>query len=142
VKCLRCGTPQEQVVALSLRGVPHGAEGHDTVHDWSVVMSCPACGFGELRVFSHDCWAPPWDEEWDMEWSAQLPPSPLAVIRDGMVACQDPTATACECPTHVSLRETRIKPTKLRLDRDGERPDAHVALRDDGVPEFIYTPTA
>lgn len=142
MKCLRCGTAQELVAALSLRGVSHGSEGHDTVHDWSVVMSCPACGFGELRVFSHDCWAPPWDEEWDMEWSAQLPPSPLAVIKDGMAACQNPAAAACECPAHVSLRETRIKPDKLRLDRDGERPDAHVALRDDGVPEFIYTPTA
>lgn len=123
-------------MAISLRGVAHHAEGHDTVYDWSVVMACPSCGHGELRVFSHDCWAPPWDEEWDMEWSTQIAPEPLAVLKNGMATCQDPTASACECPAHVSLRETRSRPDKLRTDREGDRPSAHVTVRADGVPEF------
>lgn len=142
MRCLRCGTPLEQVAALSLRGVPHGEEGHQTVRDWSVVLSCPGCGYGELRSFSHDCWKPPWEEEWDMEWSTQIPPEPLALIRQGMATCPDPTASACECPAHVSLRKTRTRPGNLQLGDKGARPDAHVALRDDGVVEFIYTPTA
>jgi hypothetical protein len=130
------------VVALSSRGVSHYAEGHDTIHDWSVVVSCPSCGYGELRSFSHDCWKPPWEEEWDMEWTTQIPPEPLVLIRQGMAACPDAAASACECPTHVSLRKTRTRAENLRLGEKGARPDAHVALRDDGVPEFIYTPTA
>ena len=140
--CLRCGERQKLVAAVDLRGVPHGDAGHDTVYDWSTVLSCPTCGHGELRVFSHDCWAPPWEEEWDMEFSAEIPPEPLALIKRGMAGCPDPSAVACECPTHVSLRDSRTRPRKLRISppKEGERPNAHVALRDDGVPEFADAP--
>jgi hypothetical protein len=142
VKCQRCPTPLELVVAIDERGLPPSSPDHDTVYDWSKVLSCPGCGFGELRVFSHDCW--PSEDDVDMEWSTQLPPSTLTVIRDGLAGCPDPVVPACECPVHVSLRETRTRPGKLRIRprRDGTRPDAFVVLRDDGVPEFIYTPTA
>jgi hypothetical protein len=49
---------------------------------------------------------------------------------------------------HVSLRETYSKAGNVRLDRvpaterGTARPNAHVALRDDGVPEFGYPPKA
>jgi hypothetical protein len=146
VTCPRCAAAQELVIAIDLRGVPHTDTGHDTVYDWSVVLACPGCGYGELRAFSHDCWAQPWDEEWDMEWSTQLPPAALAVLKDGMATCPDPSATACECPTHVSVRATYDRAPNLRIDRvpsdelGTSRPDAHVGVTPDGVPEFVYRP--
>jgi hypothetical protein len=148
VRCLRCAAEQDLVVAIDLRGVPHGQADHDTVYDWTVILACQDCGFGELRNFSHDCWAQPWDEEWNMEWSTQVPPAALTLLLDGMVTCPDRAATACECPTHVSLRATYNRPRNLRLDRapKGElgttRPDAHVGRTAAGVPEFVYAPTA
>jgi hypothetical protein len=147
VTCPRCAAAQELVIAIDLRGVPHTTTGHKTVYDWSVVLACPGCGYGELRAFSHDCWAQPWDEEWDMEWSTQIPPAALAMLMHGMAACPDPSATACECPTHVSVRATYNRAGNLRVEgvpKDKlatERPDAHVGVTPDGVPEFVYRPS-
>jgi hypothetical protein len=137
VMCLRCRSPLELVVAIDERGVPSGEPGHDTVYDWTRVMSCPSCGYGDLRQFSHDCW--PWEDEIDMEWSTQLQPEALALIRKGLAACPDPTVPTCQCLAHVRLRDTENHPKNLRIypRREGDRPDGHVALRDDGAPEFI-----
>jgi hypothetical protein len=107
------------------------------------VLSCPSCGYGELRTFSHDCWSPPWDEEWDMEWSAQLSPDTLAVLRKAVASCPDPSETGCECPVHISLRATTTIPANLRIDTAPRaepatgRPDAHVTLTEAGVPAFV-----
>ena len=133
-------------MAIELRGVPHTAAGHHTVYDWAVVLGCPACAHGDLRSFSHDCWHPPWEEEWDMEWSTQLLPPVLTLLRSGLAGCPAPDDPACSCAVHVSLRETYHKAGNVRLDRvpakerGTARPDAHVALRDDNVPEFTYPP--
>ena len=137
MKCLRCGERQEPVVAIDLSGVPHGTAGHNVMYDWTTVLSCPGCGYGEVRHHSHDCWSDPWDEEWDMTWSTQLPPAPLALLRQGMATCPAPADPACECTAHASLRETRRRMSNLLLGRDGTRPDGGVLLRDDGVPEFV-----
>lgn len=143
MRCLRCDAAQELVIALDLRGVPHHSAGHHTVYDWDVVLSCPSCGYGELRTFSHDCWAQPWDEEWDMEWSAQLPPDTLAVLRQAVATCADPSVTTCECPAHTSLRATTTIPNNLRIDTAPKtelatgRPDAQVTLTENGVPAFV-----
>jgi len=141
VRCLRCGSPLDLVVAIHQRDTPPGP-GHQ-VWDWSRVMSCPSCGYGDLRHFSHDDW--PSEEHADMEWSTQLPPAALAVVREGVATCPDPADPACECTAHASLRESENRVRRLRIhprSDEGERPDAHVVRRDDGVPEFIYTPTA
>jgi hypothetical protein len=68
----------------------------------------------------------------------------LTLLREGLAACPDPTVPACACPVHASLRETEKGMKRLRIHprREGDRPDVFVLLRDDGVPEFIYTPTA
>jgi len=126
-------------VAIDERGVPSDHPDHDTVYDWSRVMSCPDCGYGELRHFSHDCW--PSEDEIDMEWSTQLLPAALALVKEGVAACPDPAAPACACPVHASLRESEKGMKRLRIypRREGERPDAAVALRDDGVPAFIHS---
>ncbi|MBB4912393.1 hypothetical protein [Actinophytocola algeriensis] len=140
--CLRCGERQELVVDLDLRGVPHGFAGHDTVYDWDIVLSCTGCEFGELRVYSHDCWAPRWDEEWDMEWSGQLDAATLDLLRRSLSACQDRSDPKCGCAAHVSLRKTSAYTHKLRIDPnvtpEGERPFAKVTLSDDGLPTFAY----
>jgi hypothetical protein len=141
VKCLRCGSPQDLVVAIEERGVPADHPDHDTVYDWTRVLSCPTCGYGDLRAFSHDCW--PWEDEVDMEWSTQLPPAALALLREGVAACPDPTLPSCPCPAHVSLRKTHSYAKNLRIypRREGDRPDASVTLRADGMPEFISSST-
>ena len=146
MRCPRCDAVQELVIAIDLRGVPHSDVGHETVYDWSVVLACPGCGYGELRAFSHDCWAQPWDEEWDMEWSTQIPPAALALVREGMATCPDRSASGCECPTHLSMRATYHRAGNLRVEGVPKdrlataRPDAHVARTEDGVPEFGYAP--
>lgn len=142
MNCLRCRSPQELVVAIDERGVPLGHPDHDTVYDWSRVMSCPSCGFGEVRHYSYDSW--PSEDEIVMEWSTGLPLDALTVLKEGVAACPDTSVPACACPVHTSLRETEKGMKRLRVHprREGERPDVYVALRDDGVPEFIYTPTA
>lgn len=141
MNCLRCRSPLELVVAIYERGTPPGPGPHQ-VWDWTRAMACPSCGYGDLRHFSHDDW--PSEEDVDMEWSTQLPPAVLTLLREGVAGCPDPSVAACGCPAHVSLRESEkgVRRLLIRPHREGERPDAHVALRDDGVPEFIYTPTA
>jgi len=144
VKCLRCGAAQDLVIVIDLRGVPHHSTGHQTVYDWDVVLSCPSCGYGELRVYSHDCWAQPWDEEWDMEWSAQLPPDTLAVLREAAATCPDSSVAGCGCPVHLSLRATASAGAKFRIDTAprstlaDDRPNATVTVTD-GVPAFRYS---
>jgi hypothetical protein len=140
VRCLRCSAPQDLVVFVSERGLPPADPAHDTVHDWSKVLSCPGCGYGDLRAFSHDCW--PWEEDVDMEWSTSLPPDQLALIVEGLAVCPDPAVPTCECPLHTSLRDSVLRPAKLRIQpwREGTRPDGFVARRADGVPEFVATP--
>lgn len=134
--CLRCGSPLELVVAIHERGLPPAHPDHDTVHDWSRVLSCPSCGYGDLRHFSHDCW--PSEEDIDMAWSTQLAPAALAMVRSGLATCPDPSAPACACTVHMSLRDTEKRVRRLGIlpPEDGERPDAPVVLRADGVPEF------
>ena len=137
---MRCGERQELVVAIDLRGVPHGSAGHEHVYDWDIVLSCTGCEFGELRVYSHDCWSHYEDEDWDMEWSGQLDAATLDLLRRSLSDCPDTSASACECAAHVSLRKTSSHPNKQRIDdnvvREGERPFAKVTLSDDGVPKF------
>ncbi|GAB1512371.1 hypothetical protein [Actinophytocola sp. KF-1] len=139
--CLRCGERQELVVDIDLRGVPHTASGHDTVHDWDIVLACTGCEFGELRIFSHDCWSHYEDEDWDMEWSGQLDAATLALLRRALADCPDTSDPACGCAAHVSLRETAAHTHKQRIDRnvvrEGERPFSKVVLNDDGVPRFV-----
>ena len=140
--CLRCGSPLDLVVAIDERGVPTGP-GHNYIYDWSRVLSCPSCEHGDLRHFSHDCW--PSEDEIDMEWSTQVSPAGLAVLEEGLALCPDAAVPTCECAVHASLRESEKGMKRLRLyprHEEGERPVVSVALRDDGVPEFIYTPTA
>jgi hypothetical protein len=122
------------VVAIHSRGVPHTADGHDTVYDWSKVLLCHGCGDGELVSFSHDCWAPPWEEEWDMGWSTRLTAAAVGTLRRGLASCPDPSTPSCECPVHESLRASRTQATNLGRD---DSVTGKVALRDDGVPEFI-----
>jgi hypothetical protein len=126
-------------VAVHERGMPPGP-GHHHVFDWSRVLSCPSCGYGDLRHFSHDDW--PSEEDVDMEWSTQLQPDALTVLKAGVAACPDPTLPACECAVHVSLRESEKGIRRKRIyprGEDGERPDVFVALGDDGAPEFMHT---
>jgi hypothetical protein len=140
--CLRCGERQELVVDIDLRGVPHNTTGHDTVYDWDIVLSCTGCEFGELRIFSHDCWSHYEDEDWDMEWSGQLDAATLDLLRRSLANCPDTSDPKCECAAHVSLRETAAYTPKQRIDRnvvrEGERPFSKVALNDDGVPRFAH----
>ncbi len=127
---------------IDLRGVPHSHAGHDTVYDWDVVLSCTGCEFGELRVYSHDCWSHHEDEDWDMEWSGQLDAQALDLLRRALAACPDTSNPACGCAAHASLRKTAAYTPKQRIDpnvvREGDRPFAKVAISDDGVPRFAH----
>jgi hypothetical protein len=116
--CLTCRGPLRLLVALSRRGTPHGhvpAEvvedlepgEHNFVFDYTVVYVCDACGHGDVRSFSHDCFQPPWEEEWDMEWSADISPEDVARLRDGLADCPAPTRFSCECAAHERLRESK-----------------------------------
>lgn len=129
---------------IDLRGVPHSSAGHEHVYDWDVVLSCTGCEFGELRVYSHDCWSHYEDEEWDMEWSGQLDAATLDLLRRSLSHCPDTSDPACACAAHVSLRKTSAYTHKLRIDDapratlGTDRPFSTVALNDDGVPRFVH----
>lgn len=138
--CLRCGVAQEQVAMLTLRGVPHHAEGHKTVHDWDALFYCSTCGNGELRTYSHDCWAHHEDEPWDQEYSRLIPAEDIAALRTAFAGCSRPFYPDCDCATHTSLRDTRRNLMGIYVVGDKpeqERPLAHVSVDEAGVPAFV-----
>ncbi|CRK60197.1 hypothetical protein [Alloactinosynnema sp. L-07] len=128
--CEHCDTPVAVLLALHLRGVPHGESGHNTVHDYRDIHACEG-GHGWLKVFSHDCFHLPWDEEWDMAWSWELTEGSLDVLRSGFAECPDWLDPDCVCPAHVGLRD--------RWGWNGHKPGVTtVAIRlIDDLPKFV-----
>ncbi|WP_139190647.1 hypothetical protein [Actinokineospora iranica] len=124
--CGECGDPVEAVVMIDKRGVPHGDDGHNVVYDHTTAFACPKA-HGSVAHFSHDCFAPPWEEEWDMWWSWELTEAAVDALRTGLVHCPAPLDPDCECAAHISLRKTRPLIRKARVS---------VTLSKAGVPAF------
>ena len=150
--CLHCGEPLRLVAGLTRRGIPHGSapaevladldEGeHNVQFDYKVVYACDACGLGDLRTHSHDCFQPPWEEDWDMTWSSQIPAADLAILTEGLAGCEDPARFACPCPAHERLRESCPLPAGTRIPdwsalRPFPRMEVGVGRGKAGLPEF------
>lgn len=152
-RCRACQGPARLLVALNRRGTPHGsapaevvedlaAAEHNFVFDYTVVYACDACGHGDLRSFSHDCFQPPWEEEWDMEWSADIAPDDMAHLHAGLTSCPAPASFACSCAAHERLRESKpmLAGTKIRdgapLPGPITRKPIRVRQDNTGLPEF------
>lgn len=103
--CLICDSQQlRPLLNLSVEDVPHGAPGHLFTFGYNIVVTCEACGHGQLEKYSHDCFHYYGDEAWDMYWWYALSPTTIGRLRDLLSACPDPLNAVCDCALHRSLR--------------------------------------
>jgi hypothetical protein len=103
--CLVCdGKELEELLRLKERGIPHGAPGHEVVHDVTTLLVCQRCQHAILQVYSHDCWAYEGDEDWEMYWWYVLEPEGLAYLRTWLPSCPQPLDPNCSCALHEGLR--------------------------------------
>jgi len=148
--CLACQGPLRLLLAIDRDGTPHGVVPREVIADlepaphnfqfsYSAVFECGTCGRGDLRALYHDCFQPPWEEEWDSERSAEISPSDLAHLRDGLVSCPHPTRFDCDCAAHTGLREGVPLGTSVPdvIPDPFPRTTLGVRLNEAGVPEFV-----
>lgn len=105
ITCVVCASKQLQpLVWIHVRGIPPSEPEHNIIYDYSGILVCQACGYGQLEKFSHDCWSH--DEDWDMYWWFALNPDDTKSLAQLLVACPNPLDARCTCPIHASLRHS------------------------------------
>jgi hypothetical protein len=105
--CLICGSRSlRPFLNLSETGTLHGAAEHNFTQAYQVMVTCDACGHGQLEKYSHDCFHYYGDEDWEMYWWYALSPIELRRLLVLLAACPDNLNAACSCALHRSLRDS------------------------------------